>query len=348
MFEGTLRVRERVHLGDDRDATITGIKVFEHGALIARPVVSAGHIARLSGLRSVHTGDAIGSPPRQVSSVFAPPMFEVGIVAREPAQTAALHTALAQMAEQDPLIDLRQGGPDELFVSLYGEVQREVIEQTLAADFGIEVDFRETTTICIERVRDRGHAVERMRQPTNPWIATVGLEVVPAEPGAGVNLTLDVDLVTIPLYIYKTVDAFRDSMLDYVRGELQRGPSGWVVPDCHVTMVECGYDSPTSSARDFRKLTGQVLQAAVRDAGTIVCEPIQRFQIDAPETSLGGLLRALARLRAAPDEPVVRAGWLVLTGEIAAAAVPALRRQLHGLTHGEGVLDVAFSRYAPR
>ena len=250
MFEGVLRVRERLHLGDDRDATITGLKVFEHGAPVDRPAVTAGHIARLSGLRAVRTGDVIGSPPRQASSVFAPPMFEVGIVAREPAQAAALHTALAQLAEQDPLIDLRQGGErNELFVSLYGEVQQEVIQQTLTADFGIEIEFRETTTICIERVRGHGHAVERMKQPTNPYVATVGLEVEPAEPGAGVDVTLDVDLVTIPLYIYKTVDAFRDSMLDYARAELQRGPCGWVVPDCHVTMVECGYDSPTSSAR---------------------------------------------------------------------------------------------------
>ncbi len=236
MFEGVLRVRERLHLGDDRDATITGLKVFEHGAPVDRPAVTAGHIARLSGLRAVRTGDMIGSPPRQASSVFAPPMFEVGIVAREPAQAAALHTALAQLAEQDPLIDLRQGGErNELFVSLYGEVQQEVIQQTLTADFGIEIEFRETTTICIERVRGHGHAVERMKQPTNPYVATVGLEVEPAEPGAGVDVTLDVDLVTIPLYIYKTVDAFRDSMLDYARAELQRGPCGWVVPDCHVT-----------------------------------------------------------------------------------------------------------------
>ena len=101
-------------------------------------------------------------------------------------------------------------------------------------------------------------------------------------------------------------------------------------------------------ARDFRKLTRQVLQEALRDAGTTVCEPIQRFCINAPESSLGGLLRSLARLRAIPDQTAVDTGWLTLEGDIAAAAVPALRRQLHGLTHGEGVLDVAFLRYAPR
>ena len=108
MFEGSLRVRERLHFDDGRDATITGLKVFEHGAAIDRPVVGAGQIAKLAGLRSVRTGDAIGSPPRRATQVFAPPMFEVAVVARDAAQTAALHAALVQLAEQDPMIGLRQ------------------------------------------------------------------------------------------------------------------------------------------------------------------------------------------------------------------------------------------------
>ena len=91
-----------------------------------------------------------------------------------------------------------------------------------------------------------------------------------------------------------------------------------------------------------------MLAAAVRDADTIVCEPVQRFRIDAPESSLAGLLRALARLRATPEQPTIEGRWLTLQGEITADAVPSLRRQLHGLTHGEGVLDVEFARYAPR
>ena len=348
MFDGSVRVRERLHFEDGRDATITGVKVFEHGAAIDRPIVGAGQIAQLAGLRSVRTGDAIGSPPRRATQVFAPPMFEVAVVAHDVAQTAAMHAALVQLAEQDPMIGLRQDRErNETFVSLYGEVQQEVIQQTLGAELGIEVGFRDLTTICIERLRGAGRACERMGQPTNPYVATVGLCVEPTEPGAGISLTLDVELVTIPLYIYKTVDAFRESMLDYVSAG-PRGPSGWALPDFTVTVFECGYSSPTSNARDFRKLTEVVLAAAVRDAGTIVCEPVQRFRIDAPESSLAGLLRALARLRATPEQPTIDGEWLTLQGEITADAVPSLRRQLHGLTHGEGVLDVEFSRYAPR
>ena len=57
-----------------------------------------------------------------------------------------------QLAEQDPLIDVRQDDHrHEISVSLYGEVQKEVIGATLEREYGIAADFRETTTVCIER-----------------------------------------------------------------------------------------------------------------------------------------------------------------------------------------------------
>ena len=91
---------------------------------------------------------------------------------RNPEEKGALHVALTQLAEQDPLIDLRQDDiRQELFLSLYGEVQKEVIQETLATDYGIEVDFRETTTICVERPVGTGAAVEligRGRTPSAP------------------------------------------------------------------------------------------------------------------------------------------------------------------------------------
>ena len=73
-----------------------------------------------------------------------------------PADQGALRAALGQLAEQDPLINVRQDDVrQEILVSLYGEVQKEVIQATLAADFGIDARFRETTTICIERPAGR-------------------------------------------------------------------------------------------------------------------------------------------------------------------------------------------------
>ena len=66
--------------------------------------------------------------------------------------------------------------------------------------------------------------------------------------GSGVEFRLDVDVRLVPIYIYKTVDAFIDLMAQYVRGTLQEGLFGWQVTDCIVTMTECGYYSADGPA----------------------------------------------------------------------------------------------------
>ena len=151
MFSGTVRTRDRLRFSGGHEGKVTAIGVFERGTATARASVSAGQIAKLRGLDEIQIGDEIGEPgARATQPQFAPPTLESVVVARRPAERAALRVALGQLAEQDPLINVRQS-PGELAVSLYGEVQKEVIQATLADDFGIEVTFRETTTICIER-----------------------------------------------------------------------------------------------------------------------------------------------------------------------------------------------------
>ena len=127
---------------------VTALDVFERGSTTQRPSVAGELVARLWGLHEIQIGDRIGAtrvPGGSEPGQFAPPTLEAAVVARDPAERARLRVALAQLAEQDPLIDVedRSGRtsrrPRCRF--LYGEVQKQVIEATLAADYGIEADF---------------------------------------------------------------------------------------------------------------------------------------------------------------------------------------------------------------
>jgi ribosomal protection tetracycline resistance protein len=146
-----------------------------------------------------------------------------------------LHVALVQLAEQDPLINLRQDElRQETSVSLYGEVQKEVIQAMLATDFGVAVSFRETTTICIERPVGAGAAAESLGDDANPFLATVGLRIDPGPIGSGVRFRLEVELGSMPFSFFKAVE-------DTVQKTLQQGLRGWQVTDCTVTMTHSGY-----------------------------------------------------------------------------------------------------------
>jgi ribosomal protection tetracycline resistance protein len=340
MFSGTVRTRDRLEFGEG-ERKVTAIGVFDSGTTAQRGCVVAGEIGKLWGLGDVQIGDTIGlERTTSARGHFAPPTLESVIAPRRSADKGALHVALAQLTEQDPLINLRQDDVrQEIFVSLYGEVQKEVIQATLANDYGLEVDFRETTTICVERVVGTGAAHEG---PPYPFIAEVGLRIEPAPPGSGVEVRLEIEFGSLPLSFHRAVE-------DGVRETLGQGLYGWEVTDCtvYVTHAIRYRDWGTSTAAEHRNLTPLVLMKALQRAETVVCEPIHRFQLEIPADTFGAIASVLARVRAVADTQTMRGSTFVIEGEIPAARVHELQQQLPGVSRGEGVLESAFDCYRP-
>ena len=86
-----------------------------------------------------------------------------------PEQGPALRAALAELADQDPLIDVRTGDDGRPTVSLYGQVQQEVLASTLAEEYGIEVAFADAGVLH----------VERPRRPARRWCGSTPRQPVP-------------------------------------------------------------------------------------------------------------------------------------------------------------------------
>jgi ribosomal protection tetracycline resistance protein len=354
VFSGTVHVRDRFDAGK-----VTALRVFATGDAVQQDEVHAGEIAKLWGLAEVQIGDWLGEARGGVDHHFAPPTFESVVAPVDPADGQRLRVALGQLAEQDPLIDVRQDDErGEISVSLYGEVQREVIEATLADEYGLAAEFHDTTTICIERPSGTGEAVELLNTPANPFHADLGLRIEPAAPGSGIELRVDdgIDPRDAPLYVFKTFDGFVERMGEYVRLALGEGLFGWRVDDCVVTVTKIGYslaDGPPSrrgpmpTANDLKKLTPVVLMQALERGGSTVCEPVFRISAEVPTEAIGAVLAALGRLGAGAGAPAQRGELSALETVLPASSVQDLRRQLPGLTGGEGVIESEFAGYQP-
>ncbi len=360
LFSGTVRTRDRLVYGQGHEDKVTAVATFGRRSDQMGLSVSAGEIARMWGLRKVQIGDRIGhAGTEEANRQFAPPALGSVVEAHDPLDRARLLVALRELAEQDPLIRVRQDADlNEISVSLYGEVQKEVIQSTLAADYGIEAGFRQTTTVFIERPACSGDAVELLTSDANPYMATIGLRVGPGPVASGVQFRLDVDQRLVPLYIYKTESLFIEHMAEYARLALARGLYGWEVTDCIVTLIRCGYfvsDGPgkpnvpmarTTSA-DFRKLTPRVLRRALQRAGTRVCEPMLCLSIEAPSDAIGGLLSAVAQLGGVVEETRARGNLSTIEAKMPADRSRHLQAQVPGLTGGEGSIELSFDGYQP-
>ena len=335
--------------------------MFERGPAARRDAVTAGQIGKLWGLADVRIGDTIGVPAargRAAALASPPPTLETVVRPGRRRTPGALHAALAQLAEQDPLINLRQDDvrQRDCSVSLYGEVQKEVIQATLAGDFGLEVDFRETTTICIERPVGTGAAVEIIDTPPQPVPGhDRAADRTRRRPGRGRDVPAGdrAGLAAARLPQGDRGDRAPGAAPGPVRlaGHRLRGHADPLraTGRGRATRTRTFDKSMSSTAGDFRNLTPLVLMAALRQAG----HPGAASRC----TASGWRSRPTPAGRCCPCWPGCgpcrgRAGH-------ARPAVPAGGRHPGGagrtscssscpaLTRGEGVLESAFDHYQP-
>ncbi|MFK4087083.1 GTP-binding protein [Kribbella sp. NPDC020789] len=333
---GSLAVRDHVAQG-----TVTALQVHQPGGAVPAARATAGQIVQVEGLDQARIGDWIGTRPAGVPAPnFRPPALQSTITATDPARQNDLHQALTELADIDPLITLRVQN-DELHVSLYGKVQQEVIAESLATDYGIEVTLGQPSVICIERPAGVGHAVLRWGEHQYP--VTLGLTVEPAPPGSGISLEITAEHGSLPLHVYGTTEAFREAVLGYLVEPLSAGPHGWPVTDLHLTLTESGYPPAAPHPADVRATAALVIAEALRVAGTTVCEPIDRLRVEFPSDSISEVLKVLGRHGAVPESTTTT----VVEALLRTGSVDAVRHELVGAAHGLAVVDASLSHYAP-
>jgi ribosomal protection tetracycline resistance protein len=349
LFAGRLAVRQHVALRR-RDAfgameqieeRITGIDCFAAGAAAPVEAASAGEIAGLHGLRAARIGDRIGADETgagETARVFPAPALESVVRPVEPDQITRLRAALEQLAEQDPLIALRQrNDAGEISIRLYGEVQKEVVMETLAREYGVAVTFGPSRTICIERPVGTGEHAEIIFADGNPFYATVGLRVEPAARGSGIRYVRE--LGALPLAFYRAIE-------ETVYETFTQVLYGWEVADCVITLTHVGM-CPISTAGDFRKLTPLVLMQALLIAGTEVCEPVEAFDLEIPEDTFGAVTGALVNARATMRNAFRDGASYRIICEIPTAELRAVEQQLPALTRGDGSWVSSFAGHVP-
>jgi ribosomal protection tetracycline resistance protein len=356
MFTGSVGLRARLALPDGRLGKVSGVQLFEQGDWVRADAVAAGQIGRLHGLSAVRVGDGFGAEASAEKHHFPPPTLEASVTAARRDQGPALRQALAQLADQDPLIGVHTGEDGLPTVSLYGRVQQEVLGATLAEEHGIEVEFADASVLHVERPRGVGSAVQRLNTESNPYQATIGLRIGPGRPGSGLTFVVDAPAHDMPLYLFRSAEGFAAAIDKHVRRALARGRYGWQVTDCVVTLVECGYSTwdgppskrgPLSTSFDYRKVTPVVVEQALARAQTVVCEPVLLVLLEVPTEDTAAVQRVVTRWGAELVSQTAAADLTRLEVRLVAARLHELQRQLPDLTGGEGVLEPTFDGYQP-
>ncbi|HEX2142924.1 MAG TPA: translation factor GTPase family protein [Glycomyces sp.] len=325
------------------DGKVTAVEVFATGTATVPAVADPGCIAKVKGLNEVRIGDAIGSEEALAGGgFFTPPTLETVVRPANCGDRIPLNRALLSLAERDPLVDPHLDElAEEMAVRLYGEVQKEVVASLLDEEFGIAVEFEQTRAIHVERPLRTVSALHEM----GPWqqtpnIATVGLRLEPGEPDSGLHYGLEVERGSL-------TRALRNAVEETVHKVLKRGLYGWAVTDCRVLLTATGYLGKVSTANHFREVTAFLLDGMLKESGTAVCEPINRFHVEFPAGTGNAVLKTLGEARSDIKGQFSTETTGYVSGFMPTEAVHGVERRLPGLTEGLALFTTEFAEYRP-
>ncbi|WP_226545232.1 elongation factor G [Bacillus thuringiensis] len=336
VFSGHLQVRKYVDIQRDdalaHKEKIKKICMFHNGNAVQASTVSSGEFCKVWGLKDIKIGDIIGERTDYIKNIhFADPQMEAAIEALPKERIHDLYAALMELCEEDPLIKVwKDDVHNDLYIRLFGEVQKEVIETTLYEKYHLQVTFSNTRVVCIEKPISVGNSVEEMGEKANPFYATIGFKVERGELNSGITYKLGVELGSLPLAFHKAIE-------DTVFQTLKQGLYGWEVTDIIVTLTNTGYASPVTTASDFRNLTPLVLMDALKQAESCVYEPVNEFELNVPEHAISTAMYKLAAIPANFSEPKLYNNSYQLTGSLPVAKTENFKRILHSFTEGEGI-----------
>ncbi|HDR4423160.1 TPA: TetM/TetW/TetO/TetS family tetracycline resistance ribosomal protection protein [Bacillus cereus] len=344
VFSGHLQVRKYVEIQRDdalaHKEKIKKICMFHNGNAVQASIVPSGEFCKVWGLNDITIGDIIGEQTHYIKDIhFAEPQMEAAIEALPKERIHDLYAALMELCEEDPLIKVwKDNVHNELYIRLFGEVQKEVIETTLFEKYNLQVTFSNTRVVCIEKPIGVGNSVEVMGEKANPFYATIGFKIERGQLNSGITYKLGVELGSLPLAFHKAIE-------DTVFQTLKQGLYGWEVTDISVTLTQTGYASPVTTASDFRNLTPLVLMDALKQAGTCVYEPVNEFELNVPEYAISTAMYKLAAIPATFAEPILNNNFYQLTGSLPIAKTENFKRMLHSFTEGEGIFTTKPSGY---
>ena len=308
--------------------------------------VVAGDIAAVAKLAASPTGTALArrtTPVHIVGPVPRPTPYALALKPRTQADDDKLSGALQRLCSEDPsLVVERSGQYAQTVLRGVGDTHVAVALERLARKFGVNVEtepiripFRET----IARSADVEGKIKKQSGGHGQY-AVAQLRVSPAARGEGSEFVDSIVGGSIPRnYIPAVERGVTEAMA-------AGGLHGFPVVDVRVECYEGKYHSVDSSDMAFRNAAAHGLREALKEAGTLVLEPISRLTVTVPAGLQGDVLSDLSTRRGRiGNTSVLDDGRHSIVAMVPEAELTRYVLDLRSLTGGRGSYEAVHDHY---
>ena len=306
-----------------------------------------GDVVAVAKIDEVDAGQWLGSGK-------LPPPVEIGYPARncaiaiEPADRkddVKLSGALHRLAEEDAaLIVEHDDANHEIRLRGVNDEHLNTVLARLKRRYGVEVKSQQPTVGYRESIRKPVTQKGRHKKQSggHGQFGDVIIEVKPLPRGTGFVFEEKIHGGSVPKQWIPAVE-------EGVREAMVKGPLGFQVVDCSVTLVDGSYHSVDSSELAFR-LAGRIaMQEALTAAGPHLLEPMHKLSVVCPSSATSRITSAVAGRRGQMLGMAPRDGWTGwdrIDALIPEAELSGLEAELRSQSQGLATYEAEFDHLA--
>lgn len=339
LFGGQLHNRDAVPVrGREEEEKITQIRRVSGGKGEDVGLLRAGEIGTLYGLPSICTGDVIGTADIPHGCSLAVPLLLVQAFPASEEELASLMTALGELADEDPLLQLEWNREKrELYLRITGMMQLEILAERLRDRYGLQAQFSAPSVIYKETPAGPGIGFESYTMPKPCW-AVVKLAIEPLPRGSGIVYKSVIKEKELP---YRYQNHVQTSVME----TLKQGIHGWEVTDAAITLVGGQHHAIHTHPLDFFVATPVAVLRGLTDCGSKLLEPLVQVRLTAAEELLGRVIGDILAMRGTFDSPVITPGTFTLEAVLPVATSLEYPVTFRSLTSGKGGYSSRFAGY---
>lgn len=309
----------------------------------------AGDIGACVGLKDTRTGDTLCDPEKPIlleTIHFPEPVISMAIEPSTKFDQEKLGLSLRKLEEEDPTFQVHYNEETgQTLISGMGELHLEIIVDRLLREFKVKANVGKPQVAYKETITKSADIVGKFIQQTggHGQYGHVEIRIEPGEHASGVLFENEIVGGAIPREFIPAVE-------DGIMAQSKTGSlAGYPVTDIKVTLNDGSFHPVDSSELAFKMAAQRALSEGLRQAGSVLLEPIMRIEVVTPEEYMGDVIGDLNSRRCRIEQIKDRGLTKVIHGVVPLSTMFGYATSLRSLSQGRAnyTMEPAFYQEVP-
>lgn len=308
--------------------------------------VSAGNIVAFVGMKEIKTGDSLCDEKAPICLeriVFPEPVIQIAIEPKTKDDEDKLTSSLAKLAEEDPTFMIKQDAESgQLLISGMGELHLEILLDRLKREFNVACNHGKPRVAYKEALLSEiFHSETYKRQSGGRGsYAQIKFRIAPSD---------------LSKKGFSMENQIKGSALqkEYIAGvekgfgiAMNNAKYGFPLESLHVTLLEGNAHTVDSDAMAFEICAKIGFRESIRNAETVILEPIMKVEIVTPDEFIGNVTSDLNRRRAVLESVDAKIGFQIIKAQVPLAEMFGYVTGLRSISTGRATYSMELLRYA--